>query len=212
MRGIGSVAAENPSGSDDAHRQFVSFHNAHLHRAGLGTQDAAIGEIKGILGITGGVIVGGIQSIKVVINIFDFGAVNSYKSHTSENFNTFVGELGDGVTVAASAAASGQSKVESFGIFAGLFALAQCIIERILNSAASGIESASGLPAFFGGDRTHFFGQFGEQSIAPEVGDTDSFQLCAVCCRSDFCHRFISGAIHGFNDIVHKDLPEVLYC
>ena len=103
-------------------------------------------------------IVRRVKCIKVVIDVLDFGAVDGDEPHASEDFDAFIGELGNGMAVTAAAAAAGKSKIHSITFFIRRFQLVDRFIERILNLIPPGVESASGIFPLFRRNGTHFFG------------------------------------------------------
>ena len=61
VRGVDFVAAIGGAGRDDADGRRLRFHGADLDGGGLRAQEAAIGQVKGVLLVAGGVI-GGVLS------------------------------------------------------------------------------------------------------------------------------------------------------
>ena len=89
--GVGDIriTAVNFSRSDDAERRLLVFHDVNLHRRGVRPQNHILFNIKGVLHIAGGVILGDIQGFKIIIIGFDFGSFFDLESQTVKNGGDF---------------------------------------------------------------------------------------------------------------------------
>ena len=69
--GIHGVAAIHPPWGDHPHWRWVVLQVADLHRRGVGAQQLAIAQIKGVLHVPGGVMLGDVEGREVVVVALD---------------------------------------------------------------------------------------------------------------------------------------------
>ncbi|MPM69338.1 hypothetical protein SDC9_116283 [bioreactor metagenome] len=81
--GVHLVLAVDPAGGDDADGKGLGFHHVDLDRGGLGAQKnlGVIGEIEGILPLTGGMTLGCIEPRKVIIGQLHLGTFGNLEAH-----------------------------------------------------------------------------------------------------------------------------------
>src|SRR5262245_53439421 len=72
---VGSVAAENSSRRDHAHRRAAALHRVNLHGGGLRSQRKAFSRVEGVLRITRRVSFRNIQRVKIIEISFDLAVI-----------------------------------------------------------------------------------------------------------------------------------------
>ena len=119
MGGI-RVAAEHTAGDQHLDGGLHPVHGADLAVGGLGAQQKILGQIKSILHIPGGVILGHIQAGEVVVVIVDLRGIAHLKAHTCKGIDDLVFHQRDGVQRALRANFGGHGDVHRFGGVAGV--------------------------------------------------------------------------------------------
>jgi hypothetical protein len=87
VRGIDLVPPVRRPWSDDPDRRRSVFHGADLHRAGVRAQEAAVGEIEGILLVARRVIGRRIQRVEAVKLVLDVRSFCECETHAAEDLD-----------------------------------------------------------------------------------------------------------------------------
>ncbi len=74
MGGIHFICAVHSAGADNADGRLLGEHGARLHRRGVRAQQQVLVKIEGILRISGGMVLGQVQQLKVVFILLDLRA------------------------------------------------------------------------------------------------------------------------------------------
>jgi len=81
MGGIRCIPSVATSRCNDSHRRRLALHHANLDRRGMGSENDLFVNVKGILYLSGRMLLGEIQSFEVVIIGLDFRTLSYGKSH-----------------------------------------------------------------------------------------------------------------------------------
>ena len=96
-----AVATVDLAGGDHSQRRLARQHGAGLHGRGVRAHEHLFGNIQGILHVAGGVFGRHVESFKIVVVDFHFGAGGHVKAQALKNLADFFGHQGGGVQAAA---------------------------------------------------------------------------------------------------------------
>jgi hypothetical protein len=82
MGSVHRIGAVDLARSDYSDRRFPLLHGPYLHRGCLGAQDHVVGDIKGVLGVPGGMVFGDVQGLKIVVVVFNLRPFNDVEAHS----------------------------------------------------------------------------------------------------------------------------------
>src|SRR6266850_4589776 len=103
MRGVGIVAAIDLAGNDDANGWLLLFHGANLHGRSVGAQEERRRrafrqfQVERVHVIADGMEFRDIESFKIIVRRFDFGALDDGEADGNEDVFDFLEDLADQV-------------------------------------------------------------------------------------------------------------------
>ncbi len=112
---IGGVTAVGASGGDDAHGRGMAEHVPDLNRRGLGAQQRAVGQVKGVLLIAGGMIGRRVQGVEIMKNRVHIRSGGDVEADAVKNIDHPHHDLTDGMVGALWALITGEGHVERIG-------------------------------------------------------------------------------------------------
>ena len=114
MGGIHGVAAIHPPWGDYPHRRWVVLQVADLHWRGVGAQQLAIAQIKGVLHVPRGVMLGDVEGREVVVVALDLRPLRHPISQAGKDVDDLLDRADQWVAVARRREAAGRSDVNGF--------------------------------------------------------------------------------------------------
>ncbi len=112
VRGIDFVTAIGRSGRDDTNRWRRVFHHADLNTRSVRAQETAVGKIKSILLVAGGMVGRGVQRVETMPLGLNVGSVGNGKSHAAETAHSAVHQLRERMESSWSGKSAGQREVQ----------------------------------------------------------------------------------------------------
>ena len=158
--GLIGIATVNAPRRDDAQRRPGLLHGADLHRAGMGSQNAARSvflwrEIERVVFLARGMLWRNIEGGKIVIIGFDVGPLDEGEAHIGENLGDLIHHLADGMDapLPQRALAGGECNVVLFAVQKrGKFSLAQRLLalgQRLADTCLEAVHGLAGRLALF---------------------------------------------------------------
>ena len=112
MGGVRVTAIDRTRG-DNAHGRGMLEHGADLDRRRVGSQQPVFVDEKGILHVTGGMILGEIERLEIIVVELHFGTFGNLKAETGKNFRYLSLYERYGVPAAELAGGARQRHVDS---------------------------------------------------------------------------------------------------
>ena len=98
VAGVGGVPAVTAAGDHGINRGRPRFHEAHLHRRGMGAQQYALGlarlQVEGVEHASRRVVRRHVESLEIVPVVLHLGAFGDLETHGDEDVLQFVADLG----------------------------------------------------------------------------------------------------------------------
>ena len=140
--GMGEVAVApvDLAGGHHGQRGLAVQHGARLHRGRVGAHEHLVGDVQGVLHVTGRMLRRHVQGLEVVIVDLHFGAGHDLKAKALENLANLFHHQGGGMQGAAPGRTAGNGGVkalEGFGLapgFQGLFAGVKQIVAALFDA------------------------------------------------------------------------------
>src|SRR5689334_20545041 len=152
MRGIKGVTPEYLARTDDAYRRLHLFHRSDLHGRGVRSQYNVIGNVERIAWIARRVRRRRVESVEVVVGLFNFGSFLDRVAHRDEDVFDFLPDDGQRMTMSKPPGVPGQRYIQRFtGKRFVLLALENRrlqVVERQFNSGFQFIDDTSELGTF----------------------------------------------------------------
>ena len=112
--GIDFVATVGGARSDDSNRRCLAFHGPDLDAGGVGAEELAGIEVKGVLLISCRVVIRSVESVEAMELVLDFRPVGEGESHPAENRDRLVADVGQGMERAVMDGAGRKGGVDAF--------------------------------------------------------------------------------------------------
>ena len=117
---------------------WLFFHGPDLNRRGVGSQDDIVRYVKGVLHVSGRVILGDVQGLEIVPVAFDLGPFHDVESQPHKNIADFLGDPADRVKTAQGNRPAGkgdidvclQTRLGGFELMNGVF---ESLVDRIFD-------------------------------------------------------------------------------
>ena len=184
----------------------MGLHDPDLDRRGLGPQDPAVGEVKGVLLVPGGMVRGSVQGVEIMVDVLHFRSGNGHEAHAAENGHAFVGDLHDGMFAPHGTAASGKRGVD--GAFtAALGEAGVALVDELLNLPAARVEGRPRFPSLLRGNGAHFPRKSRKEPVAAEKFDTHRLDIRRGGGGGALFRRTLDGGIDFFDHRIHCIIP-----
>ena len=172
------VAAEGAAQGDDAHRRHFFLHRADLHGRGVGAQELAVFEIKGVGLIPRGVVGGRVERVEAMPLGLDLGPFGEGEAHAAEDADGFVEDEGEGMEPAFGERTGRQGRVDrgKGGRVAPGGEGGRLLLEGRGDRVANLVELLSDILFEIGGDVAHPGSGLGETALFPEESHAGLFQ------------------------------------
>ena len=170
--GIG-IGTEHTAGDQHLDGRLLAVHGADLAAGGLGAEQELVGQVEGILHVTGGVILGHVQAGEVVVVILDLRCVSHGKTHAGEHVDDLVGDQRQGVQTTHRAGLGGQGDVHGLSGVAGgqlgLLHLGGGGIVVCLHLLLELVDDLAHGGALFGRNRAQILHQRGDLAVFAQI-------------------------------------------
>ena len=212
--GIYRVGAEYTARGNDSNGGLRFFHYTDLYRRSLGSQYDIVIDIKGVLGVSGRVVFGDVQCLKVVVVVLHLRALGNVKAHAHKDVLDFVQNDGQRVLVADLGQGAGHGHIQGFLsqplLLGCLFDLCGLVGDGVLNVLANFVCQLADHRALLSRQLAHLLQNSGQLALFAQVLNTGFFQLFGAV-KGGQC--FFGGPADLFQLCFHlRILSFILYC
>ena len=195
VRGVHFIAPIGRAGRNHADGRRRAFHGADLHGRGVGAEQAAVGQIKGVLLVARRMIGRGVERVEAMPFGFDVRTFRERETHPAENADRAIEHLGEGMQAAelARRCRAGRCRCSRVRAFPSRRedASALCSIAAVTALRAS-LRSLPTTGRSSLRERLHPLGPGGDAAGAAEIADARGLERLLVGRCGDFSQRGVA--------------------